>query len=364
MGNVKNKKRANWRAYLEKWMYKPFSYVTFFKYIARFVEQHVFRNNTYEKYFDKYNPSLVFSSSIVSTVDILFMKEARRRGIKTVSMPKGWDNIAKMFYKFVPDLLVVQNELMEEQVPRVQCFSKSSVVSVGFPQFDYYVDAPLLSREEYCKLIGVDPKRKLIFFGSEGVWAPYDDAIVDILVKWLDEGVYDEDTTIIIRPHYSDVYNNRFVRFENTPHVVLDPFFTLSNFFLDNWDPVRKDMEMFANLLHHSDVLITTTSTLTLDAACFDLPIINIAFGILYKHGQDMSELFYKKDHYQWVLDTGAVDLVFNNKELLSSINKYFGDPSIDQAQRKNLVNKVCYRDDGKSCERIVNSIEKLLAKK
>lgn len=356
MGNNKNKKRSNFFAYLERFTLGWLGQAVWLRSFARWIDQKFFTYNFYQNYFDTYKPDVVFSSSIISKVDIFFMKEARQRGIKTVSMPKGWDNIAKHFYHFIPDLLFVQNKVMKDQAVIVQNIPKEQVQVVGFPQFDYYYDKSfLMTREEYCRSLGINPAKKIIFFGSEGIWAPNDDDIARSLSFFIKENKLFTPSSLIIRPHYTDVKSNRFSSFV-TPDVVLDPHYTLSNFFMDNWNPTKEDMRWFWNLLYHSDLLVTTTSTLTLDAACFDKPIINVAFGILFKRGKDMSELFYNKDHYLWVLETNAVDVVRNEQELLQSIDKYLKDPSLKKQERQVLRDKLC-NFDGKASEHIVTTL-------
>lgn len=352
------KERSKIRVYLERILVFPLSRIAFFKTIARFIEEKFFVHNFFGEYFEKYQPSLVFSTSIISTPDILLMKEARRRGVKAVSMVKSWDNVAKFFYRVAPDKLLVQNELMRDAADKLQNFDKSKIRVVGFPQFDKYIDKSIiLPREEYFSRIGLDPDRKLIFFGSEGVWAPYDDSIAEMLSNAVVNDRLVKPCSLIIRPHFTDFKNDRFDRFANTKNVKVDDNYHISDFFLDNWDPSNEESRLFINLLFYADLMVTTTSTLTLDAACFDKPIINVAFNILYKDGKDISDLFYNKDHYKWVLDTGAVDLVGSESELFDSVNKYLLNPELKRNERKELVKKLCYKIDGKSSQRIVNEI-------
>jgi len=354
-----DKQRSDFRARALKWIYTPLSKLRFLKRLARAIEFHLFRHRIYGEYFDAYKPDAVFSTSIISTLDMLFMKEARRRKIPTLSIPKGWDNVAKLFYRFIPDVLLVQNEHMTEAAVAFQDVPRGRIRVVGFPQFDWYVRPELRStREAYCARMGLDPSRRIILFGSEGKWAPSDYTAAEHIAQLIHtDGALLTPCTLLIRPHFSDALNPRFTQHDFGPHVVVDTSMMRSDFFFDRWDPRNEETELFVNTLHHMDMLVTTTSTLTLDAVCFDKPILNIAYQILYKNGKDVSELFYEKDHYQWVLQTGAVDLIRSDKELRARLNDALSSPTRHAESRQRLRDEVCYRVDGQSSQRVVDEV-------
>ena len=105
--------------------------------------------------------------------------------------------------------------------------------------------------------------------------------------------------------------------------------------------------------------MVAIASTLTLDATCVDKPIINVAFKALYhpKNGRDVSHLLYSQDHYDWVLETGAADLARSDEELFTAINTYLRDPSYKKKERKVLLDRLCYGNDGRSSERVARVI-------
>ena len=117
--NIKDQKRKGRLAYLFLYLiFAPLSKMNWVKKLARKLDLWLFRNHDYEKYFDKYKPDLVFITSIINYFDVDIMKEAVRRGIKTVAMPRSWDNIDKFLYRSEPDILLVQNEKMAEEAGR------------------------------------------------------------------------------------------------------------------------------------------------------------------------------------------------------------------------------------------------------
>lgn len=364
-GNINNRQRMPFWAYLEKFIFSILTHFHFLKSITRVLERKVFLTDFYVEYFNKYQPDLVFTTSVISAIDIAFMKEAARRGIKTASMTKGWDHTTRVLYRFIPDKIIVQNSIMKECLFKYQRINREMVSVCGFPQFDWYVHKELLiDRTEYISSLGLDPKKRLIFFGSEGAWAPKDDLIAEILAKYINTpGVLVNPASLIIRPHFSDAKGNRFDRFRGLHNIVVDDKIDYSDALPGGWDPGFNEIKHFVNLMYHSDVVINIASTLTLDACCFDKPIIAVDFGVLHnlRNGRDVTNVYYEMDHYQDVLKTGAVDLVKNEKELLHSINDYLIHPERNQAARKILLDKLCYKVDGNSSRRIAKEILSLL---
>ncbi|MBI4118614.1 MAG: CDP-glycerol glycerophosphotransferase family protein [Parcubacteria group bacterium] len=360
--NLKRLQKAQYWKYFDLFFYGTLSKFHFLKTVTRFLEKKVFPASAYGKYFDTHKPDLVFSTSVMGKLDISMMKEAERRGVPTVSMPKSWDNVTMQLYRFVPDHLVVQNEIMKREVARVQRIDPAQISVSGFPQFDWYRRPEILvSRDEFCHSYGVDPERKIIFYGSEGAWSGDDQHIVSLLSHWVKNDMLGEKCALIIRPHFSEKDRGRFDEFKGS-NVIVDDNFTTSDF-LKPWDPNVSETKKFTNLLHHCDALVAVASTLTLDGVCFDKPLINVAFKILLhpKTGEDISSIWYDSDHYRWVMAAGGVDVVKSEEALKESLNLYLLDPARKREERKRLLEQLCFKVDGKSSDRIIDVIRKIV---
>lgn len=351
--------------YFEKLFFILFSRIYFLKKIIRFTEEKVFVSNFYSKYFDKYRPDVVFSTSIISGIDIAFMKEAKKRNVKTVSMTKGWDHAARSLYRFIPDRIIVQNNIIKDYLLFYQKIGGEKVSVCGFPQFDWYSKKELLlSREQFMSSLGFDQQRKLILFGSEGPWSPKDDNIAGLLAKGVEVGgKLSVGASLLIRPYFVDLKTKRFNKFFGLKNIKVDNSMVYHETISTNWDPNMDEIMYFVNLMYHMDVLVNIASTLTLDACCFDKPIIAVNFGFIYdkKSGKDISSVLYEDIHYQDVLKTGAVDLVSSEQELLASVNNYLLHPEYKRAERKVLLDRLCYKVDGKSSKRIADEILSVL---
>lgn len=337
------------------------------KFLYRFCERTLFpqADSRIQRYFDAHTPDFVFSTSFVSGYDGAFMKEAYRRGIPTVSMPKSWDNTALGYARFLPDYFIVPNEPSRDVVIRLQDMPEDRVHVVGIPQFDWYVKkAIIMSREEHFKKKGLDPALPLIFFGSEGIFTGYDHEVGEMIYEWIKNGELVKPCQMLVRAHFSNADQDIFKKLRGKPKVAVDSY-RLTNFLGDKWDPSKEEMVDFINTLYHCDVMINAASTLTLDAACFDKPIININFGCVYEggdvSGKDLTEdACYRSDHFSWVLETGGTRKVDTPHELKEQINTYLLNPQLDARGREVLRKKLCFKLDGKASERLVNVLHSI----
>lgn len=326
--------------------------------LVRFLETSLFKetHGAIQELFDKHKPDLVFSTSITSKIDNKIMKEARRRGITTIAMPKSWDNVTKMYLRFVPDYFIVQNNILKERLSTLQDFPEKRVFVSGFPQFDWYRRPGIIrSREDHFKKLGLDPALPMIFFGSQGQWFKDDYRIAEYIYSWIQNHEFVKDSQLLVRPHYTNVRTTPLRRFKGRPLVALDETFKISEAFSDNWDPTEPEIIDFVNTLYHSDVVVIILSTIALDAACFDKPIINAAFGAKYRNGKDITPEMKSTEHYQWVLKTNATSVAHTPEELKSFINAALMNPDEKKEQRKVLRENVCYMVDGKASERIAH---------
>jgi glycosyltransferase involved in cell wall biosynthesis len=351
----------------------PMSKLAFLKRFFRWLNDNFFAryDAAYEFLFDKYQPSLIFTTNLFhEPVCMALTRIARRKGILTAGMVKSWDNLDKTLYITLPDIFLVWNEKMRDDLVDIQCVEPEKIVMTGVPQFDIYNDSSnFFSREEYCQQMGIDPRRKIILFGSEAPSFYYDDEFVDILHQLVVEGAIKEDCAIVVRPRpfefeFKDsLKTNRFERFKDSnvyPEIKVDRLdhYDKRSGGSSEWNPNREDMIHLTNHLYHCDLLVTGPSTLSLDASVFDKPIINVAFDGLKKRSKTASCLkFYRYAHYKQVVDTKGVKLVYSKEELRDAVNRYLENPSLDREKREKLRQRFCHKLDGKAGERIAQCL-------
>lgn len=346
-GKASLKGRLNW--YLWSNVFGRYNTV---KRLMRWIELNLYPERQTSNYFYKYNPDMVFSTSIQSKLEIPFLKEAKRRCVKTVLLPKSWDNYDMSLFRVLPDKIIVQNDDFKKLLAIAQDFDESNITTVGFTQFDVYHDIhnKVQPRNAFLSKLSLNPDKKVVFFGSGGIWGPHDEVIAEHLVKYIQVN----NLSLIVRTHFGDRNPSRFDICRGADNVYVDDKHERNEMYGELCNHTKENMVHLASLIQHSDVIINTVSTLSLDAACLQKPIICTASGRTKKSPEAN---YHKTSFYKKLLNTGGVRLAYSLKDLDTMLDDYLEDPSIDRYYRGILRDTLCYKVDGQSAKRVSNYI-------
>lgn len=315
-----------------------------------------------KQYFAKYKPDLVFYTTIYSK-DVCVEIAAKQHGVKACAFILSWDNpTTKGPFPVRPDRAIIWNNVMRDELMRFHGFPPEDLFVSGPPQFDIYTDpSPYATREEFFRKWGLDPKKKLITYttGTPGM-LPFEHEIVELLYGKIKGGAFKEPCQLMVRLHPKDVYDV-YKRFENLPDLVLQTAGRRGKT-NDSWNPTREDMYGLAETMTHSDVVVNIASTITIDAACFDTPVVNLAFdGFSTKPYEKSCKRYYNFNHYKRIVETGGITIANTIEETVQQIQRYLDNPALEAEGRARIREEQCYRLDGKSGERIGRYLIELL---
>lgn len=332
---------------------KLFGKLNLTKRIVRFLDLALQNNDKYRftdigKYFEKYQPDLLFAADVYHNDDVHFLAEAKRRGVLTVGMVRSWDNITtKGMFRIRPDKLIVNNEIIKNEAVKWNGMEVKNIFVSGVPQYDRYINGKLMPREDFFQKLGFDPKRKLILFSPfGGRFYKYDWQIIEIL-KELGEQIF-------VRLTPNDAVN--LSRLSKNPSVFIDqPGHQFRpNYFRDT-ELDEKDSEWLADSLYHSDVVVACGASIAIDAAVFNKPAILIYFDGFKK---DLPYIKSAKrwldfDHGRQVWQSGGARPVRSREELISAVKAYLAEPLLDQGNRQKIALQQCSKLDGQSGKRL-----------
>ena len=129
-----------------------------------------------------------------------------------------------------------------------------------------------------------------------------------------------------------------------------------------DWDMSPRELSHLTDTLRHMSLLICYGSSMSVDAALLDKPVININFEPVTCKSTDLSAVkFYGMTHYKKALETGGIRLVNSERELIKWVTAYLENPSLDHDGRARLAREQCQFLDGRSGERIGKFILKQL---
>jgi len=101
--------------------------------------------------------------------------------------------------------------------------------------------------------------------------------------------------------------------------------------------PLAEDIEELKAVLAHTDINVNMCSTMSLDFMLFEKPVVNTVFG----NGQNGfydDQRFLKYEHYQHVVQSGAVKIAKNTEELILGLQDYLKNPLQNREQQQQLL--------------------------
>lgn len=314
--------------------------------------------SVFDSYYEKYHPEITVSTDPFSPYDILLMKNARKFPTKLIGFIRSWDNFTtKEYLQVRPDKTIVQNEDMSEEA--LKYHDIKGCVVVGVPQFEYYLRYTPISRKAFCEKMGLDPKKKIVLFSPAGdKFSSTDWQICELLKQGQMNKRIPADLQFIIRLHPMNPADlSKFV--PTKQFVVDDPNSSYYGDHAKEYEMGIEHVNHLADSLFHCDLILNSVSSLIIDAAIFDKPIVTISFDGWEKN-VSFSRSVLTEQSNEWLqvlLDKGLSPKATNVEEMYNLINQYLEYPELDREKRAQFVESHCYKLDGKAPERIINAI-------
>ena len=257
-----------------------------------------------EQLFDRYQPALLVASSpglIFSEIPLL--RTAAKRGIRSMAVDPSWDNFTN---KLLPvrrvDRLIVWNDLMKRQATDLHGYQPDEVRVAGTPQWDlYFKPGPVTSREACFRRIGADPSRKLITLTTtpRELYAHHDH-VLRVLIRAMRAGACRQDAQVLVRLHPRDEIE-MYAEFQHLPGVIIEKPFRSTVTTGDGLaiDITAENQQHLADTMRHSDIVVNVASTIAIEAAIFDTPVVNISFdGEQPSDWVRSARRYYRFTHY------------------------------------------------------------------
>ncbi len=320
----------------------------------------VFIQRLFEELFEKYKPSLVFLPHIYGSYDTQLLSEAKGRGIKTLGMASNWDHFDKYYLPLRPDFLLAQSKQVKDFAVKYQSYNPQKITVIGYPHFDFIVDKSYAaSREKILEELKFPRSAKFILYVSGSAYCSDEPDTIEKILEWADKNEFGNDIYLVVRPYLGgrgadkDFDEAKFNRFEEHPRVR----FYKKEF----WGDLPKSIQFF-NIMRHADAVISMYSTIIIEAAALNKPLVGIGFdGYKKRPFRKSVRRFMLREHFQDVLNSGAVRTAYSFLELKEILKNYLENPSLDQKERYELMQRLAHGADGKAGERVVEHILRYL---
>jgi hypothetical protein len=329
----------------------------------------------YTDLFDKYKPDLVIASTAGWRLDRYLLREANRRHILTMAAVVGWDNPSSYAIRGAPmDYATCWSQLQKDELVYGSDWAPDHVNIGGIPSYDgYFRKQWQLSKEDYFKLHRLDPNRKLISYACSFVHFAPNYPNVEALAKLVSSDSLIESSQLLIRLHPS--------HFQDKPRIFAEErerIFALEKQYpnVHVVQPVAlggslgyyggEDMDEKSSMMAHSDVLVTVYSTMVVETAVHDTPIVAAIIDVPGGWNKPNKFSLSLKKIGNWPThkrfrDARAGQVASNEKELCEVINLYLKDPSLDAAERRKFIEDEITFTDGASGKRTAGFILRIL---
>jgi len=322
----------------------------------------------YARRWAELGPAVVFCTHQRPSIVLPAVLAAREAGIPTATFIFSWDNLSSKGRIAAPfDHFLVWSDLMKEELLRFYPdVAPERVHVVGTPQFDPYADETLLwPREEFFRRIGAEPGRPLLCYtGGDRSVCPQGPEQLASVLELVRRGAIARRPQVIFRPvPTEDGRRYDRVREEYPELIYAQPRWRSGG--SGQWFsyvPEAADVEFWANLTYHSDVNINVASTVTLDFAIHDKPVVNLAYDMNGKlpFRMPIFDFHYLMDHYLPVLEFGAARVARSPEDLTAHVNAYLADPSLDREGRRKLVELEVGVPVGRSSEAVLEALARI----
>ena len=347
------------------------------KFLVRMQNRFIPRPNLYADLFENYKPDLVIASTAGWRLDRYLLREATLHHIPTMAAIVGWDNPSSYSIPGAPvDYATCWSQLQKDELVYGSDWDPARVHIGGIPSYDgYFKKQWLLSKEEYFKLHGLDPNRKLISYACSFVHFAPNYPNVEALAKLVSSDELTEPSQLLVRLHPSH-FQDRPKIFTEERERILTLEKQYPNVHIVKPVPLGgslgyysgEDMDEKSSMMAHSDVLVTVYSTMVVETAVHDTPIVAAVidvpggWNVPKKFSLSLKKIGNWPTHKRF-RDAKAGRVASNEKELCEVLNLYLKNPSLDAAQRRKFIEDEITFTDGTSGRRTAEFILKILNK-
>jgi hypothetical protein len=336
--------------------------------------QNRFTPNLYGDLFAKYQPALVVASTPGWRWDRYLLREAAAKGIDTAAVIVGWDNPSSYRLPGAPVKWVTcWSEIQKQELVLGSDWSPQQVHIGGIPSYDgYFRGTWAMPKDEYYALHGLDARRKLLSYACSFVTFSPNYANIAALAELVQSDRLAEPCQLLIRLHPNhfqagSLYEGeaRRVRalIKDMPHVHLVEPVALGG---ELGYYSGEDMPEKASMMAYSDVFLTVYSTMVVETAVHDRPIISVCIDVPGGWNQPGKFSLSLTEIGQWPTHerfraAGAGQVVFDAPELKQAIDRYLRDPQADGEQRRKFIRDECTYTDGSAGQRTGDYLRRLL---
>jgi hypothetical protein len=306
----------------------------------------------------KHSPDLVVTTSLGTfNYDQFVMRAAKRAGIPVSTVVLSWDNTTSLGYPGGhADHVIAWTTAMKKELVEFNDISAEKIDVGGIAHWDiYYRDDPSFDRTAFKRSLNLNPEKRTILVATKSPAAyAYNPNLAKVLAEAIQNGILPDDCEILIRIH---PLHYRFKNGQAVYQPLLDLYRQLAQDFPEivlnepdiqtaslDYDMAEEEVVGISRLLRCTDVLVNIFSTMNIEGAIFDVPLVNVSFEeeeLLYDTkltGRFDIMIDWRATHNQRLMALDGCRTVWNSTELVQTVAEYLMNPSLDREGRKRIA--------------------------
>jgi hypothetical protein len=309
-------------------------------------------------------PAWLWSTVSVASEEQPYIFAAQKLRIPIVTSILGFDNLTSRWARPRFDHYLLWSEVMKAQLLRVLPEVRPAQISVtGTPQFDFHRRQDLVwSRAKTLQGIGLsDTDRYFVYGASAESLTPDEPELVAQIASRMGQHPLLKSCHLVVRLHPLDNWK----RWEKTTgrhgRIIISPAWDNTPE-ADGWAfTTLEDQSRLVNTLRHSEGCLNVASTISLDAAILDKPVICIDFRSEPDCPREILYEEYDTEHYLPLVQSGGIRVAHNWRELVSLLARAIEAPEEDREKRRQMIERECGQVDGQAAKRVTDALLKLL---
>jgi len=298
-------------------------------------------------------------------MDRYLLREASRLHIPTAAVVVGWDNPSSYSLPGARvDHITCWSQVQKDELVLGSDWPAGRVNIGGIPSYDgYFRKQWQLPREDYFRLHGLDPQRKLLSYAASFVSFSPNLQNIDALARLVSGDALSAPCQLLIRLHPNHFWDNHLFAGEREhirrlgselPHVhVVEPVPLGGSLGYYSGE----DMPEKASMMAHSDVFLTVYSTMVVETAIHGRPIISACldapggWNTTRKYSLPLSEIGNWPTHDRF-RRSGFGRIAMDERQLRQAIDFYLQSPDAESVERQAFIGRECTFTDGSAGRR------------
>jgi hypothetical protein len=267
------------------------------------------------------NIDCLITSAFSGTYVLPALQTASNLGIQTVVATNSWKDVyTTTKVAVVPTRLIVWTDQAARDVCEMNPHLDRNRVRVAETLHLqlFHNPPPLMSREELCTSLGLDPGRPYICYSAAAPTAVLnEELIVEAILRVLNQGDPGRNAQLLLRMNPMEDGSRWKPVQERHPELVLQK---------PRWEwirevdwccALREDVSVWLAMVHHAAGNISIASTVTLEFAAFGRPVLNVCFDLPSSQPERLSNRrFWDADFYRDIRDHNLASPIFRQEEL------------------------------------------------